>query len=245
MEGKILDVMDTARAEKLFAIRRAAIEPRAQLLEEVLVPWRLSVGIVSPHTHDLLLIPEVRSLIDVPPDGKGSEGTPVTREDLEKLEPVFYRFHREWKQKRLETIISLVSVCFKLPHSTDLLALAVSQFFKCSVCAQALCFPNGFLHHCIYGTRSPHEEHKDTYESVIVNLTNCNKTTALYIALADPLREVIVACGQDPATVTADEMDALDVRLECRVCQVDGVLDVYNWREAVNISCIYSLSMSY
>ncbi|KAK7679943.1 hypothetical protein QCA50_016889 [Cerrena zonata] len=236
MEGKILDVMDTARAERLFAIRRAAIEPRAQLLEEVLVPWRLSVGIVSPHTHDLLLIPEVRSLIDVPPDGKGSEVIPVTREDLEKLEPVFYRYHREWKQKQLEKIIALVSVGFKLPRTTDILALAVSQFFMCSVCAHALRFPNGFLHHCIRGTRSLHREHKDTYESVITDLTHCRTTTALYIALADPLRKVIVACGQDPATITADEMDNLDVRLECRACQVDGVLDAYNWREAFHHS---------
>lgn len=50
-------------------------------------------------------------------------------------------------------------------------------------------------------------------------------------------------CGQDPATVTADEMDALDVRLKCRSCQVDGALDAYNWRGAVDISYIYRLSV--
>ncbi|KAK7676670.1 hypothetical protein QCA50_020352 [Cerrena zonata] len=230
MEREILEVMDKIRIERLFAIRRAAIEPRAKLFQKVLIPWRRSVGIISPHTHDLLLIPEVRSLIDVPPDGKGSEAMPVAREDLEKLEPVLYRYHREWKQEQLETITERVSSGFKLPYcSTGPFALAVSQFFTCSVCSRAFSFLHILLHSC---TRSPYQEQQDTYESVIVHLTCHDRTTPRSIVLADPLRDVIVACGQDPATVTIDEMDALDVRLECGSCRVVGVLDVYNWREA-------------
>ncbi|KAK7679962.1 hypothetical protein QCA50_016908 [Cerrena zonata] len=233
MEGKILEVMDIPRTERFFEIRKTAIKPRAQLLEDVLVPWRLSVGIVSPHTRNLLLIPEVRSLIDVPPNGKGSEAIPVTREDLEKLEPVFYRYLREWKQEQLETIAKLVSVSFELPLSTGLFSLAVSQYFLCSACCDTIAFPDVLLHRCLHGQRPSYWDHKDTYESVIINLTYSSKMPTLEcIVLADDLQDVIVACGQDPRTATADEMDALDVRLECIPCQSDGVFDAFNWRQA-------------
>ncbi|KAK7679984.1 hypothetical protein QCA50_016930 [Cerrena zonata] len=230
LENRIMDVMNRTRTERLFSILKSAIEPRTQLLKEVLVPWRVSVGIISPHTYSLLFLPEVRSLIEMPPDGNNS----ATREDFKKLESVFYRYHNEWKQEGLETLAKLVSVSYKLPFSTGLLSLAVSQFFTCSSCYSLLSFPYVLIHNCMRDFPSLYTEHKVTYEGIIADLTSCSSMpTFKDIVLADKLRDVIVACGQDPRTVTADEMDALDIRLECRSCSVDGVLDAFNWREAL------------
>ncbi|KAK7677003.1 hypothetical protein QCA50_020032 [Cerrena zonata] len=243
MKGKILEFMDAVRVERLFLMRMDAIEPRVKLLEDVLVSWRISTGVISPHTYDFLFVPEVKSLIDAPPNGKVS--VPVTREDLEKLEPVFYRYHKEWKQKGLETIENLVSIGLSLPRSSALCALAISQFAICSGCSMAVSFANALVHRCI--SRSEFSGRENTYESVITELTHRSMAPTLeHLILAEGLRDIIVACGQDPTAVTANEMDALDVRLECRACRTDGFVNVFNWRRAFKHSRVqYSHRSNY
>ncbi|KII84120.1 hypothetical protein PLICRDRAFT_370381 [Plicaturopsis crispa FD-325 SS-3] len=53
-------------------------------------------------------------------------------------------------------------------------------------------------------------------------------------------RDVVAACGQDPDTVTADEMDALDPWVQCRWCLANHWCDNdrnmgMHWRTAVSI----------
>lgn len=231
MEGKILEVMNKIRTERLFEIRTAAIEPRVDLLESVLIPWRRATGVISPHTYDFLLVPEVKSLIDAPPNKDITVSE--EREMFKKLEPVFYRFHREWEKEQLAILAKLVSLNLSLPIDADPCALAISQFFTCSKCSKAISFPNVLVHYCQSSRQPSHKE--DTYDSVLSHLSRgSGRPTLKSLTLADGLREVIEACGQNPSTVTANEMDVLDIRLECETCQRDGVLNAFTWRRAVS-----------
>ncbi|KAK7679941.1 hypothetical protein QCA50_016887 [Cerrena zonata] len=228
-EPVILQAMNTIRRERLFAMRKAAIESRVKLLEEVL---KTSVGGKSPYTYGFLFLPEVKSLIDVPPTEDVSVS--VTRKDLEKLEPVFDRYYEELKQEGLATIAKLVSNALSLPLSIDPCALAVSQFVICSRCSRSISQSDVLAHCCVPGPfQYSYDKHGDIYEGVITHLVYGSTRPKLdYLTYADDLEHIIMACGEDYTTVTPEEMDSLPVQLTCAVCPPDGFLNLFDWKQA-------------
>ncbi|CAL1707751.1 unnamed protein product [Somion occarium] len=217
MEAEVLGVMDGIRATRLQKERLAAITRRIKKLGEALVPWRRTVGPITPYTQELLLMPEVSSLIDAPTTSEPTE------EDFSTLEKGFYNFSSQWRNRGCSKLSQMVRSKIALPSDVDVFSLAVSQYFYCVRCAKvrygydsdAATYPNILVHRCLWESRSfPAPE--DTYEGIIARL------------------EVIEACDQDPARVTVDEMDALDIRLRCTgSCQEDGVYTVYTWCAAI------------
>lgn len=240
MEGAIIKVMNGVRTERLFEKREALIKPRVDLLEGLLPEWRRTTGFLSPHTHNFLFVAEVKSLIDVLPDRK--TGPAPNIEDLKKLEPIFYKFHEEWTARQLDTLKKSISDYLKLslPPDIDPLSLAISQHLCCSQCSRTISFPKVLVHHCFSDSLPTRE---NTYECVINYMAaQKGEPTLEYMKPRDEIRDILVACGQNPFTVTSVEMDALDTRLECSACRREGILDVFTWRGAVsqsNLSVLY------
>lgn len=237
IEHKIIDVMNDIRTQRLFEKRLHLIKPRVNLLEDLISGWRRTTGFLSPHTHNFLFVPEVKSLIDVLPDRPTAPT--LTAEDLKILEPIFYKFHEEWTARQHEMLTKSISSYLALSPSpdVDLFSLAISQYLCCSRCSRRVPFPQVLVHHC---RLESWPTHGSAYERVINNLAESNgEPTLEHIKPIDELRDIIVACGQNPHTVTSAEMDALDVRLECSGCRTKGILDVLTWRGAVSLSACW------
>ena len=52
-------------------------------------------------------------------------------------------------------------------------------------------------------------------------------------------RPVVECCGLDPDTTTAQEMDELDARLECKTCLDVATRYVMSWRAAVRMILVF------
>ena len=130
---------------------------------------------------------------------------------------------------------------------TSALELATT-FFKCDWCTELISYPRVLMHSCFVedqekagdeeedecGMEDPEEDvvagprvpQKITLNTVFPTLSGCHsfgmcagKEGVTYDEEAsNAARVIIVACGQDPMTVTYAAMEEMDARLECLRC---------------------------
>ncbi|KAK7690465.1 hypothetical protein QCA50_005563 [Cerrena zonata] len=226
ISNTILPLIEQIRTDRLLTERTNTIYTRIRHLQLLLATWNKSVGFVTPSTRELLFIPEVASLIGAP------QNQCISQEDLCQLEGVIYKFSQEWKQEQLALYTRIISASLMLSPNTNITSLAASHYSKCPRCSAVVSFPNALVHRCRCLAKP--NRATDVYENVIGRLKGLDAISTLeHLTVLDDLQVIIEACGEDPTTVTTCAMDALDVRLECRVCRKDGFCDVYNWRRAL------------
>ena len=119
-------------------------------------------------------------------------------------------------------------------------------WFHCAVCAQYVRWPEVLAHLCQrphYGACPRDASESDCYPYDVAEVGGFHAWSAETLHPIDPedlvnLRSLIAACGLDPETANADQMDALDMRVTYKrtSARADGSSSakvVMNWRRAV------------
>lgn len=191
-----------------------------------------------PRGHDFACIPVVRRLWD-------NDDEKLSREDcLETLEPYLPEIVRTWRDDIFIQLNDyLRSTSSNLPQDVDLTQLAMCNYFRCN---RGGCYRSYFtpipLHHllshrCLTERAEPEEFSGNMTEDALDFYFYSTRwsigNTETFI---EPMRNIIQACGRDPMTATAVEMDQLDVRIYCRKCEEEypNSRIILSWRGAVS-----------
>ena len=198
---------------------------------------------INPSLRDIALdMPEARRYLGaLPEEDVGLTGV------LEAL-PVFTS---KWRAKSRKMLATLVRKSGSVPPSdADPLDLAIGAMFSCHWC-QAVVAVQDTLNHCCY--RRKHDTH-DFYCSYEDDPEWYEMTIEQHLRLLPPeIRSWSALVHQiQPLThiggfadfVTAEEMDASDIRFVCVAC-VDGNTHakvVMTWRAAVSVPILDTVS---
>lgn len=137
-----------------------------------------------------------------------------------------------WEEQicsQVDSRITSVTRCYFNRHPTK---LAVGSLLRCSSCQLIQEYPGFLTHQC-----SSVNEKKPAYPFALGIFVAFRYAIWDY-GFTEILRHVIIACGSDPATAEADQMDVSDDRLYCTHCvkRMPGVMNVLTWREAVSVA---------
>ena len=252
------------------------LEERCGNIAEQFTEWReeQDIRFALPRAVDILLLPEVRAILE---QGKDIEGHSIRCK--------FPEFVLLWKQAcdhQLRSIIRYSLAHIKnIPPHIDPLSLA-SMVFTCAKCKANACtnntserppplYPAILTHECLYDDDSNWDTAMKTTPATLGTMSGMN-TTAItpggkwpdgtYETIVAEIcldlfgsrnpwscdllgigswhrraREIIEACGQDPYTVTTEEMDFLDARLYCMECTDLSSCKrfVMHWRYAASV----------
>ncbi|KZT63864.1 hypothetical protein DAEQUDRAFT_770195 [Daedalea quercina L-15889] len=229
------------RKERLSIIRTRLLHLRwavykAQLGERGLLTVDYEYG---PKLADIALMPEFRDIVESTNDVDVNRRS--FRDALAHLPALTERFNRQRKNTLLELMAERLGYRGVQMH---LLELAVA-WFHCDKCDKYMRWHNVLAHQCQrpYYADTEREDFADPYEwdAAEASMFHAWSAKDLRPILAEDLsvlRSLIVACGLDPDTATAEEMDVLDARFVCEEIPVpwarksEGQL-VMNWRRAV------------
>ena len=246
--------------------RRELIRSRLQDLRQVINTIELGQqgrrtadSETSPKFADAALMPEVRALAEAPND------VSISQEDFDKVcIEHLPGFTQSWKMKCTLELGHMMAVRLGRPwdaanpRPSDVLGLAIA-WFRCDRCQKNFRYPNVLAHLCL---RTPYGDvtdasiwenlkdgiHKDDhfddpYERDVASISTLRPWSAKGLRPAPDedllaLRKIIEACGLDPGSAAAEEMDEADARVTCDTIPVvwksksEGHL-VMNWRRAV------------
>lgn len=216
--------METIRRERIKRERKILLDHRYDVFGQVYGNWHKTQSDKSllPRPIDLICRrEELRELINKPDD------IAVSAEHFEQLAGHFETWAEAWAEDCMTQLRQIIRDApeykDKIPEGVDPLSLA-SAAFSCSSCEcnrkgrMPALFPDLLQHECLWPTRMMSYEDASRERGPIKTWPwSCE---LLSIGQSHKgLAEVIEACGQDPMTVTREEMDNLDPRLYCAVCE--------------------------
>ena len=204
---------------------------------------RVYVGVA-----DCAFMPEVRAIIE-------DKSKDVTKESVKtKLAEILPDAVTKWIEKRRRDHTALLLEQAANPDAVkaapEPLNLAIAVF-NCKGCS---------LYRSDAGYRWPHILEHSCFRHTMQNINNVEdddytrcvsacvgrvvsdmrykgiKNVMLHKANACT-RDIIKMCGQDPDTVTYDEMEQCGVRLRCRFCTTLAEQQVFDWKAAVSPLC--------
>ncbi|KAJ3556130.1 hypothetical protein NM688_g2194 [Phlebia brevispora] len=246
----LIGVLEKARADLLKRERVSLEVERMWLFMEVYAMWREMQGpdAILPQAVDIARHDELRDIILAPQE------TVVMPETFEPLQPLFRKWAEEWRESCRTSLAKTYPTDEKSdesPPDTHVLDLAATAW-TCKCCSlhrerhPVLQYPEVLEHGCL--NRRMHQfeigmfAHRDEWEYAVRAVTGYRKWTIEPLIMEDAHTcavEVIRACGMDPATVTREEMDKLDVRLTCKGCWKGYSPDpveikkIFSWRAAL------------
>ncbi|KAJ7510114.1 hypothetical protein B0H11DRAFT_1957751 [Mycena galericulata] len=188
---------------------------------------------VSPRRIDIVLLPAVRSLLEV--EGEA----PVVVDDLVKsLRPILPALLKAWSEEAMTQIVGHIRQLLNegekttnLSQQTDPLALAVAYMACPHRCGVAGHLPN-MLRHCC-GVSRRHYLHKsswslgygssdpETYQSIAEKIFREQRFTPTVLGFGNRLHVlmgVVRAYGCDPKTTTFGEMVGERRLVKCQLC---------------------------
>ncbi|KZT74586.1 hypothetical protein DAEQUDRAFT_682638 [Daedalea quercina L-15889] len=193
---------------------------------------RMTVG-------DIALMPEVRDIMSSPEDVK------VEESDLTVLQGQMGDMITRWQSRVHDYLRSLLAQAEgtngdgDVPSGVDPLDLATTMF-RCRLCHcnWEVFYPNILHHQCLRGrhTDLPKSDVYGTYILGNIDWRSLSRTSKYPYQIqgsvvahtpSEKARELIRLCGKDPKTVTAKEMDAMDVRF------VQDAGNIMTWRAAM------------
>lgn len=131
---------------------------------------------------------------------------------------------------RKQTCAKLLAMMPASPVDVDDIAglNLATTVFQCSRCGEPITYPRILVHRC---TRSistgvylePSAGEHDILNALHINGWNwpwnyMDETVSFNTDSSEVAAEIVLLCGLDPETTTANEMDELDARLVCRMC---------------------------
>lgn len=244
--------MEKLREDRLVREHAQALQGRWAVLEASLkalsiLPEARACGI---SIGDIALMPEIREIVDVPADVLVGEAS------FAGVHAKFGDMVERWRMDAATTLRRLImetqparvlketkrktKVKATAQPKVDVLELATTRFRcrRCNAQEAALYWPGVLAHACVRSKLSPLGA-EDTYKRFIYgNLVSrtdgkilCTLGESLDVAKPSVTAKVIIrGCGKNPDTVTAKEMNALDIMLMSN----DG--KIRTWRSAVCLS---------
>lgn len=232
--------MESIKRDRLRSYHQQVMLGRLRILDLATLSYRRHPelrGKLFPHTRVIASFPEIRQIIDKPDD------ISVTIDDFLALTQTVHKSVADWRDKRISFFADCVRRQFDIPENIDPLQLAIGQFFQCNRCQRALALPYALGHYC-YRTL---KDHLDDYD-LFADSAYCANLTLAVEARVDAINSLLEACNRDTRTTTVQDMDDLDLRFTCRLCNDFLVLfkELMDWHEAVSppVSHGYTLSNS-
>lgn len=242
----LIDIMADLRDKRMKKERIAMLKQRQKVVVTLLKAYSLGrpVTEVIPGPVDICNMAEFKVVIeDTPIDVEVNEGS------FDQAVAYLPLLVSEWRAAKDAELISIIngvtaSESQSYVSTPDInrkqLELATT-LFRCKVCYTPITYPRILVHSCTHDLRY-------TWRNIDAD----DPRSILWQSLGDEpwnlggdrvgfdkrvhsaARQIIEYCQQNPDTVTAREMDELDIRLECSSCSdvVSGRL-VMGWRQAV------------
>ncbi|THU81980.1 hypothetical protein K435DRAFT_464953 [Dendrothele bispora CBS 962.96] len=153
-------------------------------------------------------------------------------EELKKLP----EFIEDWKRRKTQELVEILQK--DIPEATmDTLSLA-KTVFVCESCDDFIWYSDVFQHPCYSKWSVPSDQDMDHGSSKLhVVPRNKEPTIQIYFSKKKSrnLSLVMQSCGLDPGTTTREDLDSLDVILECQSCSRsgDGTRTFMRWSTAL------------
>lgn len=241
--------MEPIRVRKIASDRRELEVSRFDAVNNAYCAWRLEHATtpILPRAVDFAWYDDIEALI------MASDDVVVDDAALAPIVALFPRWVKDWQdivRDTLQASVMDMSTFTKhigtLPKGVDPLTLAATVF-RCNRCSRfraprPLRFPQSTVHCCAWQrieAYMPRCEDGDNHVLEIAQQSSLCKEWIPDMVRLDTMFTravtIVKACGQDPACTTADDMDALDVRLSCDRCEssVEVGRKAINWRAAV------------
>ncbi|KAG6828886.1 hypothetical protein H0H92_006442 [Tricholoma furcatifolium] len=234
IRGEIVARLEIMRIVRLQDERRTRLEHNINLLSSFYSDYadRQSRRSPIPSLADICTIEPFRSMILLSRDADSE----LDKEDFDLHKDDFPRICAEWTEAKSKELQAL------LPAERSRLDLALS-LFRCKWCKEPIHYPRILKHECLITQHASKDANtpdygdlKDVYSLVMPTACPWNwvgSQVEYYEEAAARGSAVIRACGADPLTVTAEEMDALDCRVECQGCADTGRRNAMWWAAAV------------
>ncbi|KAL4252492.1 hypothetical protein ABKN59_002773 [Abortiporus biennis] len=214
MKAEVLSKMGTIRKRLLDNDRHEILAKRMLVFRELVHELCSGIQDGHPPAPEIALWPEIQGVIDAPDD---------VQVDLSSFD--------NFRIKCSEGADS-----FELNNPLE---LAIGANFTCRYCHEIITHPHAYAHACtIRYVPSRGDEHEIAlYNSAVEKFWEMLpwKDTGLS-SQVDIATCIVTVCGQDPKSITAEEMDRLKFRLTCTCgCTKakDGVRRIFNWKEAI------------
>ncbi|KAJ3489820.1 hypothetical protein NLI96_g1862 [Meripilus lineatus] len=222
----VIQAMESIKRDRLRSYHQQVMLGRLRILDLATLSYRRHPelrGKLFPHTRVIASFPEIRQIIDKPDD------ISVTIDDFLALTQTVHKSVADWRDKRISFFADCVRRQFDIPENIDPLQLAIGQFFQCNRCQRALALPYALGHYC-YRTL---KDHLDDYD-LFADSAYCANLTLAVEARVDAINSLLEACNRDTRTTTVQDMDDLDLRFTCRLCNDFLVLfkELMDWHEA-------------
>lgn len=233
-KGDILQFMKTTREHRLHRQRGVIYrEWRRTHWDRKLFP--LDVDILCAPDYVSAVNDSARTTIDV---------TMISQDFAERAKQWRDRCDKELREK----VMSSPELRDFLRQDVDPLTLAVVAF-SCTNCASKRLapplYPSVIAHTCCYSDPGDSSELVSGIDQDLASIITDKSgphapwsSNVLELGLwYRRAAEIIKACGEDPATITREDMDGLSIRLWCTCCSrhysAGDIRQIMTWRDAV------------
>ena len=236
----LVQFLENQKAERLNSVYRKRFNTFQSVITAA-IEERYPQALV-PQIIDLCMDYRVRDMLDLPPS------VDLSADWISYfLVRVLSDMIESWKRDKTSQLSELFrSSCgLYIDPEVETLQLAVA-IFKCSRCPEMFRhiqrYPDVLTHECLTRRTTPNTTY-DYYETIASRTLDCSPWSCAALEVhrwVQRARVVIEVCGQDPARITAAEMDILDPCFFCRLCTTQ--LAFMDWRMAVGLESNTPLS---
>jgi hypothetical protein len=246
--------MEELKEKRLVAERLATLKKRQHLVRTLLKDYALErpADEVIPGPADVCSMDEFKTIIeDTPEDVEVSEQTfwPA----MERLPQLI----DEWRAAKDAELVRIINAAAsdgsqskESQSESDRAQLELATtIFQCTSCQRSISYPRILIHSCVHCLRDAWRRPDDPTSKLWQNLDdepwNSGGDRVIIHKKGRPAaRCVVMSCGLDPDTTTAQEMDNLDGRLSCLKCYKETLERwVMTWRTAVRRYVSYLASI--
>jgi hypothetical protein len=235
----LVKFIEDRKAARLYRERCTSLKSRFMILKKAFHGFRrshIARGDLRPRVIDVCLDQKVRNLLDA---GANNTSTPELREQLLSLFPDICA---RWRENIESRLLEWASAYIEYRKGVSASELA-SFVFRCSTCGDVLWYPAVLAHTCLSAALPLRKGSLSIkYEEAVIQICAHNPS----IDVLDPtawsgITNLIQMCGLDPKVATCDQMDQVNARLTCNICNEHGRRKIMTWRTAVSfLSPFYS-----
>lgn len=226
--------MTNVRNHRVTRERCGHLLDRVRLLREIVMEFIQSRPPTEPPpgVADIAISPQFRAILEKPKDEA------VTQETFKSVKPTLPQVVEQWRYAAMAQLLKLLDG--RLTNFKRL-ELATS-WFSCRDCGRELTFPRVLHHGCtkVQGMLNitPTTCDDDFLNGIWLGIHEApwNQQSQLAFSYHCSIYAyyLTAACGKNPETTTAQEMDELSPRFVCRLCSTShGESLIMTWRRAV------------
>jgi hypothetical protein len=226
----LLEFMQNCREEWIKKVEEIRILNRQRIFAEAFEDYCCSrpsseamFGVI-----DAYLMGKNKSIVE-------DSASEITKESFADFFDLMPELVENWRKEKSLELLPIISPQLAKSDPAQILGLATT-FFKCTNCFQPISYPRILGHACL--TKSPpHIGVPEPYKLCLAlgsGPWNYGNYIQSYPAAYTSARAVVVACGFDPETATAQELDDANISLECPITNFNGEGRlIMGWRRAV------------